>query len=100
MRILVFVEPLESGGYSARGGEPFGFTAEGPTPAKAIQSLEHLIEDKLRKGAGITHLEVRAHEHPLLRFCGMYDKDDPMIQEWEKAMQEYRREVDEDPDCL
>jgi predicted RNase H-like HicB family nuclease len=100
MRILVLVEPLEGGGYRARGGEPFGFTAEGKTPAQAIEKLRELIAGKLRNGAQLTHLEIHAPENPLLPMQGMYDPNDPEVQGWLQAMQDYRREVEEDPNYL
>lgn len=100
MRIHVLVEQVDGGGYRARGGEPFGISAEGPTPAKAIQKLQEVIQEKLRNGAQLTHIEIPVRENPFLPFQGMYDKDDPMIQEWEQAMKDYRRQVEEDPNYL
>jgi hypothetical protein len=39
-------------------------------------------------------------ENPWLRMAGMWDKDDPLVQEWERIMNEERRKADADPDYL
>ncbi len=33
-----------------------------------------------------------------MEFAGMF-KDDPWIDDWKRSVEEYRRKVDEDPDC-
>ena len=42
-------------------------------------------------------LELVAEPHPLAEFVGIF-KDDPMLDEWKRAMANYRRKIDEKPD--
>ena len=97
MRIPVLIEPVDGNGYRAR---PFPFTADGATPEEALEKFRNLMEGKLPSGSKIVHVEVAAEENPWLRMAGMYDPNDPEIKEWEKAMQEYRQKIEEDPDYL
>jgi hypothetical protein len=48
----------------------------------------------------VAPLEVPDTGHPWLPFAGIFDKYDPLVQEWEQAMAENRRKADEDPDVL
>ena len=47
----------------------------------------------------VVGLEVSPDANPWIDFAGMF-KDDPMIDEWKRAMADYRKQVDEDPDYL
>jgi hypothetical protein len=37
--------------------------------------------------------------HPWMEFAGMF-KDDPWIDDWKQSIEEYRQQVDDDPDAL
>jgi predicted RNase H-like HicB family nuclease len=100
MRIPVLVEPLEGKGYRARAGEPFALVAEGKSPHDAIQKVRKMIEEKVRGGAALTHVEIALNDNPMLADIGSLDPDDPMVQEWLEIMAENRRKADEDPDYL
>jgi len=54
-----------------------------------------------RESPSRNHLgpEVGSQLHPLAEFAGMF-KDDPMFEDWQRAIAEYRRKVDNDPDYL
>jgi predicted RNase H-like HicB family nuclease len=97
MEIPVLIEPVASNGFRARGGEPFGLSAEGSTAEEALQNLRQLIQTQLVAGARIVPLEITPAQHPLGPFAGMF-KDDPLFDEWQQAIADYRRAVDEDPD--
>ena len=97
MQIPVLIEPVAGNGYRARGGEPLGLTAEGPTRELALARLKEQLQARLRSGAQIVSLEVIAESHPLAEFVGIF-KDDPMLDEWKQAMADYRRKIDENPD--
>lgn len=99
MQIPVAVEPVSGNGYRARGGEPLALTAHGATREEALQNLRKLIQDRLAAGVELVSVDVPGTAHPWLEFAGMF-KDDPLFDDWCKAMAEYRREVDEDPDRL
>jgi hypothetical protein len=99
MQIPVLLEKVAGDGYRARGGEPFGFTAEGATRDEALARLRQLVLDKLQAGADVVPLEIPS-EHPLLRRAGRLDPNDPVVQEWLEIMAENRRKAEEDPEYL
>jgi hypothetical protein len=100
MQIPVLVEPVAGNGYRAKGGEPFGFTAEGATREEALRKLREQIDSRLSSGAQVVLVEVPAKDNPWLRMAGWLDKDDPRVKEWEQIIQENRQKADEDPDFL
>jgi hypothetical protein len=102
MAIWVLIERVEGNGYRARSGEPLVLTAEGATQDEALQKLRELIHGRIAAGAQVVELDVNGDppEHPLARFAGRWNADDPWIQEYEKHVEDYRRERDEDPDQL
>ena len=75
-------------------------TAEGTTREEALQKLREQVARKIADGAELASVEVGPFVHPLMRFAGIWKEDDPLIKEWKQAMEEYRREVDADPDYL
>ncbi len=99
MQIAVLVERMGNNGYRARGGEPFGITAEGATREEALAKLKDEVQAKLRDGGEIVTMEVSPEPHPLEKFAGMFP-DDALTREWEEAMAEYPRKVDEAPEIF
>jgi predicted RNase H-like HicB family nuclease len=102
MQIPVLIEPVAQNGYRARGVEPFALSAEGATREEALANLRALIESRLTKGAEVVGLEIGAStsaEHPWMAIAGSL-KDDPWIEDYKRAVEEYRKKVDEDPDAL
>jgi hypothetical protein len=97
MQIQVLVEPVGENGYRAYGGPPFPFTAEGSTPYEAIQRLRQVIHDRLAAGAHVLSIDVPVTENPLIEQAGWL-KDDPLFEEWQKAIADYRRQIDEGPE--
>ena len=95
MQITVLIEPVASNGFRARAGEPFGLTAEGATREEAIQKLRELMAKRIAAGAEVSQLEFGPAPHPWARFAGTWAEGDPVIAEWEKEVEAYRREVDE-----
>lgn len=95
MHIPVLIERLPGDGYRARGGEPFGITTEGATREEALHRLRETIAERLAADAELIQLDVPAAENPWLRLEGVY-KDDPLFDEWQEAIAEYRRQADED----
>ncbi len=74
-----------------------GASAEGATRDEALKNLKDEIQARIRSGAELVALEVGVAPHPWLEFAGMY-KDDPLIEEWKKAMADYRDQVEKDDD--
>jgi len=99
MQIPVLVERVKGNGYCARGTEPFAVSAKGATREEALAKLREKIQTRLKNGMEIVGLEVGPQPHPLAEFAGMF-KDDPLFDDWVKAIAEYRRQVDNDPDYL
>jgi hypothetical protein len=100
MQIPVLIEPVAGNGYRGRVGEPFVFTVEGATRDEVLQKLRKAIEEKQSAGAEVVGLKIPPEDNAWLRMAGTLDPNDPMVQEWERDMAEYRRKVDEDPDYL
>ena len=63
-------------------------------------SLRGLIQDRMANGAELVQLDLPGAEAPWHKIAGIYREDDPLIKEWEAAMAEYRRKVDDDPEYL
>ena len=62
MQIPVLVERVAGNGYRARGAEPLGFVAEGPTRETALAKLKELVQARLRQGAEIVSIrELLGH---------------------------------------
>jgi predicted RNase H-like HicB family nuclease len=99
MQIPVVIEPVAGNGYRARGGEPFALSAEGATPGEALQNLRERIQGHLAGGVQLATLDLPSVESAWLRLGGIF-KDDPWFDRWQQAIEDYRRQVDEDPDRL
>lgn len=101
MEVPVIIEPVVGSGYrvTGAGGLSVGLTSEGATAAEAIERLSVQIQTRLHAGAKLTELNVATGQAPWKQDAG-YLADDPLYQPWRDAMQEYRRELDEDPEAL
>jgi len=99
MQIPVLLEPIARNGYRAKSLEPFAISAKGATREEALAKLRAKIESRLKKGAEIVGLEVSAPPDPWMEFAGMF-KGDPWIKDWKRSIEEYRKQVDEDPNTL
>jgi hypothetical protein len=97
MKIAVLIEPVPGNGFRAKGGEPLAMSAEGATRAEAIARLKTLIANRLTVGTELIGLELGAEEHSLAPVSG-WTKDDPLLDEWQQAVLDYRRHVEDDPD--
>jgi hypothetical protein len=93
MQIAVLIEPVDSEGYRATTGQPLALTAEGATREEALRELRRVLATRLSAGAEIALIEVSAAEHPLAQYAGMF-KDNPLFDDWQRAIAEYRRQMD------
>jgi hypothetical protein len=98
MQIPILIEPVTGNGFRSRGGEPFALSAEGATVEEVQTKLQEQLQARLRGGAEIITLQVaeQSPANPWVHFAGMF-KDDPYFDEWQEAIAENRRKVDEDP---
>ena len=124
MDIPVLIQPVPGGGFVARAGSPFDWIAEGSTAGEALANLQTEATRHFARGAQAGVIAVpngeaapvndppevtraknmvinppRPGENPWLQIAGTLDPNDPMLEEWRKAVEEYRREVDVDPNC-
>ncbi len=101
MDVSVIIEPISGSRYRAigAGGPSVGLTAEGVTAAEAISRLTELIQSRLLAGARVTELSVGAGAAPWTEDAG-YLRDSPLYQPWRDAIEEYRRQLDLDPEAL
>jgi hypothetical protein len=52
----------------------------------------------MAKRSELIQVDVPKQDNRWLKMAGMWDKDDPLVQEWKEIMAENRREADEAPD--
>src|SRR5688500_10814145 len=94
MQIAVLVESLGSDLYRAQAPPPFELTAEGSSSEEAVERLRAKMAESVSNGKQIVAVEVPAkQEHPWMAYVG-HLKDDPLFDEWQAAIQEYRRQRD------
>jgi hypothetical protein len=70
---------------------------EGATREEAVAQLRALIRTRLAEGAEVASPEISDEPHPWMEFAGMF-KDDPLVDEWKKAVASYRQQVEDDPE--
>ena len=98
MQIPVLVERVTGDGYRARSTEPFAVSAKGSTREEALEKLRAKIQTRLKNGTEVVGLEIGPPSHPWLEFAGMF-KGDPWIEDWKRSVEEYRRQVEDEPDA-
>lgn len=94
MQLHVLIEPVDGNGFRAESGSPLAVTAHGGTRDEALENLRKAISTRLEAGAEIATVEFPS-EHRLAKFAGVF-KDNPLFDEWQEAIEEYRRQRDED----
>jgi len=99
VQIPILIEPVAGNGFRSRGGEPFALSAEGATRAEVLAKLRDQLQVRLRAGAELLFLEVTESlaGNPWVEGAGMF-KDDPYFDEWQQAIAENRRRIEEDPE--
>jgi len=95
MQINVLVEPLNGEGFRATGSAPFDIVADGSTREEALAHLTDKLMARMSGGAEVVALEVGVPENPWLKMAGMY-KDDPLFDDWQEAIREYRDRIEMD----
>jgi len=97
MEITVLIEPVAGNGYRAKTGDPLGLTAEGATADEALRTLKTLVAHRVAGGTQFVQLAVPGTASPWRRVAGMFEND-PFFDEWQQAIAERRREMEDDPD--
>jgi hypothetical protein len=101
VEVPVVVEPITGNGYRATGagGLSVGLSAHGATAAEAIDRLADQVQLRVNAGARLAELNVAGGPAPWKQDAA-YLQDDPFYEPWRAAMEEYRRQLDQDPDAL
>lgn len=100
MKIPVLIEPLPDHRFRASGAA-WEISAEGESSEEALESLRQEVQQRLSGGSQVTFIDTeqlvqsKSSEHPLARFAGCM-KDDPLYDEWQSAVAEYRASCDDD----
>ena len=92
MKIPILIEATSEQRYRATVGEPFVDSVEAETPEAALEKLQHRIDDRVSRGARIAAIELPDDANPWLAGAGMF-RDDPLFDDWQQAMADYRRDV-------
>lgn len=58
MKVAILIEPLATGGYVARAGEPFAASAEGATAEEAALRLESVLRTRLASGGRVALIDL------------------------------------------
>lgn len=96
MELPVLVVPHPPGFRASTGG-PLDLTADGPTADAALAALKELIADRLRAGAQLRLLSFTDVE--TIQALAQRMRENPMFEEFEQAIAEYRREHNRVPDA-
>lgn len=98
MRVPVLIDPLPDQRFRAR-GVAWDISAEGQTSDEALRRLQAELQQRIANGSQVVFLETESSqpaigaEHPLARYAGCM-KDDPLYDEWQAAVAEYRAQCD------
>ena len=96
MEIPVLIETVNNNGYRARSGEPLPLCAEGASPSEALKNLRQMMDSRLQNGTQMTTLKIGT-ENPWEKMDGVFEEE-PLFDEWQKAIENYRQQVEEDHD--
>jgi hypothetical protein len=100
MKIPILIEPIANGEFRATSGAPFSISAEGASRNEAMDRLRKEIDRRIEGGAVVTPLDVvTTEENPWLAAAGIF-RDNRLFGEWQAAIEEYRRKVDEEEDHI
>lgn len=95
MQVPTLVEAIGAGGFRAKAGSPFEITVEAESRQEAVRQLRECLRQRIADGAELVTLEMDAEPHAWAEFAGDL-KDDPLLEDWKRAMADYRRQVDRD----
>lgn len=90
----VLIEPTKNG-FIARTAAPWNIVVEGINEQDTLNHLRAVVSEQLSKGVKIINLPLpeSEEENPWVKVAGIF-KDDPTFDDWQEAIQEYRRERD------
>lgn len=98
MKIPILIEPTADQRFRATGGAQLVGSVEADTPGEAVEKFKELIRERVKNGAQIASVELPDGEDPWLAGAGMF-RDDPLYDDWQQAIGDYRRAADETADA-
>ncbi len=97
MEIAVLVEPIENKGYRVTSLGLTRLIAEAPTREEALERLRTLVHGQFSHAEIVTlHVPIHGEAHPWKALAGTW-KNHPDAAEFERNLQDYRRQLDTDP---
>lgn len=94
MKIPILIEATEDQRFRATGGEPFASAVEADTPEAALDEIRKGIVARVARGGRIEVLDLPADSNPWHEGFGMF-RDDPLFDDWQQAISDNRRIVDD-----
>ena len=94
MKIPILIEVTEDHRFRATGGEPFAAAVEGDTPEAALDKMRRGILERMAQGGRIAALDLPGGSNPWHQVFGMF-QDDPLFDEWQQAINDNRRIVND-----
>ena len=96
MKIPILIEVTEDHRFRATGGEPFTAAVEADTPEAALDKMRRGVLERMAQGGRIAALDLPSGSNPWLQVFGMF-QDDPLFDEWQQAINDNRRIVNDSP---
>lgn len=93
MQIATLIEPLAGRGFRASTRSPIEISVEAESRDEAIRQLQASLRARLADGSEIVNVESDVERNPWIEFAGDL-ADHPQLEEWKRAMQDYRDQVD------
>ena len=94
MQIPIAIEPIGDGQFRAHSFPPFTAVAEGRTSDEAVSKVRTELSKEVESGKRYVMIEMGTkEENPWLAMAGSL-KDNPLFDEWQSAIQEFRRQRD------
>ncbi len=98
MKIPIWIEATQEQRYRATGAEPFVGSVEAETPEAALEKMKKQIDDRIAQVARIAMLDVSDMSNPWMDGAGMF-RDDPLFDDWQQAIADYRRAANQIADA-
>ena len=91
---VISVEVTEDHRFRATGGEPFAAAVEADTPEAALDKMRRGVLERMAQGGRRAALDLPGGSNPWLQVFGMF-QDDPLFDEWQQAINDNRRIVND-----
>ena len=94
MQVPVTIEQLSGNRFRAKSATLQAFSVEGESAEESLRLWRERFGAVLPAGAEVVEVQsTSSGEHPLARFAGDL-KNDPLFDEWQAAIEDFRRQRD------